>query len=114
MHNELFEDNMFEDLNHGTARIDRRSQLYSEEHTAARQVTLTQPIRTSIATPSPTTTNDPQNGPRTKQTRPAGTAGSKVSRRVARADTRWGRKLLLPAPERFVGPTGLEPMTFWV
>ena len=28
--------------------------------------------------------------------------------------TRQGRKLLLPAPGRFVGPTGLEPMTFWV
>ena len=50
---------MFVDLNHRTARIDRRSQLYSEEQPAARQVALTQPIRTPITTPPPITTNDP-------------------------------------------------------
>ena len=25
-----------------------------------------------------------------------------------------GRKLIASGPYRFVGPTGLEPMTFWV
>ena len=28
--------------------------------------------------------------------------------------TRQGRKLIASGPCRFVGPTGLEPMTFWV
>ena len=56
----------------------------------------------------------PQNTRRIDPTRPPQTAGSKVSHRLAHKDTARGRKLIASDPCRFVGPTGLEPMTFWV